>query len=85
MRLDDASNPELPPPPELLAKVAATVLDVVDVDTATRARVVTVWLTVLPSLTVTIVDVTCWLLLTTDSDKTIREESDRVETTLREV
>lgn len=84
MRLEDEFNPELPPP-ELLANVGETVLDVVDVETATRARVVTVWLTVLPSLTATTVDVTCWLWLMTDSDKTTREESDRVETIFREI
>ena len=58
--------------------------DEVDVET-TSASVVTVLLVVLPSLTVTIVDVSLWLLLIVDLVNTTREESDRVEITSRDV
>lgn len=56
----------------------------VEVETATRAPVVTTWLKVLLPLVVTTVVTTCWVLLRTDLDAKTTEESDRVDIIFRE-
>ena len=58
--------------------------DEVEVE-STSVSVITVLLVVLPSLTVTIVDVSLWLLLIVDLVNTTREESDRVGITSKDV
>ena len=85
IRFDDELSPELFALGSPLARLAGAVTEVIDVEKGKRALVVKILLEVLPSMTVTIVDVTGWVLLMVDFDATIIDESDRVEMTSKDV
>lgn len=84
VRLVEELSPELFELLSLPASPGAAVEVEVDVETGTSALVVRTLLSVLLPLTVTTVDVTCWVWLRTDFDSTTMESSDRVEIMSRE-
>ena len=84
IRFEDGLNAESFERSLPLFRPGAAVADEVEVET-TRVSVTTVLLVVLPSLTVTSVDVSLWLLLIVVLVSTTREESDRVDITSRDV